>query len=67
MATNTKDNVLVVLQLSGGNDALNTVIPTLTHSTWRTGRWCGLTPRRSCPSMTVSGLTRPWSPSRPMG
>jgi uncharacterized protein (DUF1501 family) len=27
MATNTQDNVLVVLQLSGGNDALNTVVP----------------------------------------
>src|ERR671924_2390514 len=27
MATNTKDNVLVVLQLSGGNDALNTIVP----------------------------------------
>ena len=27
MATNTKDNVLVVIQLSGGNDAVNTVIP----------------------------------------
>jgi len=27
MATNTQDNVLVVLQLSGGNDALNTIVP----------------------------------------
>jgi uncharacterized protein (DUF1501 family) len=27
MAANTKDNVLVVLQLSGGNDALNTIVP----------------------------------------
>jgi uncharacterized protein (DUF1501 family) len=27
MATNKQDNVLVVLQLSGGNDALNTIVP----------------------------------------
>jgi uncharacterized protein (DUF1501 family) len=27
MATNTQDHVLVVLQLSGGNDALNTIVP----------------------------------------
>jgi uncharacterized protein (DUF1501 family) len=27
MAASTKDNVLVVLQLSGGNDALNTIVP----------------------------------------
>ena len=27
MSTDTKDNVLVVLQLSGGNDALNTIVP----------------------------------------
>ena len=27
MSTDKKDNVLVVLQLSGGNDALNTIVP----------------------------------------
>ena len=37
MATSTKDPVLVVLQLSGGNDYLNTVIP-YTYGTYYDAR-----------------------------
>ena len=36
MTSTTKDPVLVVLQLSGGNDYFNTVIPYTDPATWTT-------------------------------
>ena len=38
MASNKKDPVLVVLQMSGAYDALNTIIPITTLCIWTTGR-----------------------------
>ena len=39
MTATKKDPVLVILQLTGGNDYMNTVIPTPTRCTGTTARW----------------------------
>ena len=64
MSTNKKDPVLVVLQLSGGNDYLNTVIP-YDDPIYRDSRPSSPSrSRTSSPSPTRSACIPPWAPSR---
>ena len=50
MASNAKDPVLVTVQLSGGNDYLNTVIP-FNDPLYRDNRPGGRDPRRPDPAL----------------
>ena len=60
MTVTKKDPVLAVLQLSGGNDAMNTKYPTLTLIMSTTDLSCESPPTRYCRLTTRSDLTRQW-------
>ena len=63
MTKERKDPVLVVLQLTGGNDYFNTVIPLQRRPTTTTAARRSAIPRkRSSGWTTRSGSTRPWAP-----
>ena len=49
MASTKKDPVLVILQLSGANDYMNTIILIATLCTMTTGRRSTFRKTRSCP------------------
>jgi len=60
MAASVKDPVLVTLQLSGGNDYLNTVIP-FNDPLYRDNRPAvGIADERSCTSTRTMASIRPW-------
>ena len=47
MASTRKDPVLVVMELTGANDYLNTIVPYSNPLYWDTGPRC-ISPRTSC-------------------
>ena len=51
--TATKDPILVVLQLSGGNDALNTLVPYAEPLYWDNRLAVNIQKMTSCPSTTI--------------
>ena len=63
--TTKKPPTLVVLQLTGGNDILNTVVPYTDTATTTTASGSGSSRTRSCRSTTSTGSTRAWPPIKP--
>ena len=67
MASAIRDKALVVIQLSGGNDCLNTVVPYTNGLYYDFRPRSTLRPRMSCLSMMPSASIRAWDPSNACG